>query len=78
VNSGNPTSTKNTWAPGARAATSALGGGALGLLLYHLTGSWPAAGGALLLGSVLAGLLVAAILARLHQAPCRVQFLVGR
>jgi methyl-accepting chemotaxis protein len=36
---------------------SALGAGALGLLLYHLTGKWATAGTALLLGGALSGLL---------------------
>ncbi len=44
-------------APSARAAAGAVGTGALGLLLYHLTGNWLIAGSALLLGAVLIGLL---------------------
>ncbi len=49
--------TTTSKAPSARAAAGAVGTGALGLLLYHLTGNWPIAGASLLLGSALVGLL---------------------
>ena len=57
MKSKNLKSTRASWAPCARPVAGALGTGALGLLLYHLTGNWLAAGVALLLGGALAGLL---------------------
>jgi methyl-accepting chemotaxis protein len=57
VNTGNPTSTKPSWAYSSRPVAGALATGALGLLLYHLTGNWPTAGAALLVGGCLVALL---------------------
>ncbi len=57
MNSGNPTSTKASWRPSARAAAGAVATGVLGLFAYHLTGNWPSAGAALFLGGALVGLL---------------------
>ncbi len=55
--SAHPTSNQKAWAPGARSAAGAIATGALGLVFYHLTGSWPIAAGALLLGGALTALL---------------------
>ena len=57
MNSGNPVSPKGSWAPCARSVAGALATGALGLLAYHLTGNWPTAGAALLLGGALIALI---------------------
>jgi methyl-accepting chemotaxis protein len=50
-------STKASRAACARSVVGALATGALGLFVYHLTGNWPSAGAALLLGGALVALL---------------------
>jgi methyl-accepting chemotaxis protein len=57
VNLGNRTPTKISWAPCARSMAGALATGALGLLVYHLTGNCWTAGATLLLCGALVGLL---------------------
>jgi methyl-accepting chemotaxis protein len=57
MNSGNPVSTKGSWAPCARSAAGALATGALGLLFYHLTENWSTAVAGLFLGGALVALL---------------------
>jgi len=57
MNSANPISPKGSGAQCARSVAGALATGALGLLAYHLTGNWPTAGAALLLGSALVALV---------------------
>jgi len=57
VNTRNSTLTKASWAPSVRPVASTLATGALGLLAYHLSGSWPTAGAALLLGAAVVALI---------------------